>query len=229
MDYFQSLADELDHIFSGQINEVIIDHDVTLELPAKHLLAVAKKLRDHESFHFQLLLDVCCVDYLEYGKTEWRTQDTTSTGFSRATSDDGMHTFVEWDKPRFAVVYHLLSLRHNRRLRLKVFLEEELVVPSLVELWPSAEWFEREAFDLFGIHFDGHPDLRRILTDYGFQGHPFRKDFPLIGEVEMHYDASKEQCVYAPVSIKPRVLVPKVIRDDHRYKGGLDDEGCTDA
>ena len=124
---------------------------------------------------------------------------------------------IPWDKPRFGVVYHLLSVAKNHRMRLKVYLGGEPMLPSVMNVWASANWFEREAFDLFGIVFDGHPDLRRLLTDYGFVGHPFRKDFPLIGEVEMRYDAAQQRCIYEPVSITPRVLVPKVIRDDNRY------------
>ena len=127
---------------------------------------------------------------------------------------------------RFAVTYHLLSIAHNQRLRLRTFCEdvEEPAVDSVVDIWASANWFEREAFDLFGIVFRGHPDLRRILTDYGFIGHPFRKDFPLIGNVEVRYDAQKKRVVYEPVSIEPRVLVPKVIRADHRYDPSLKTE-----
>ena len=121
-------------------------------------------------------------------------------------------------EPRFAVVYHLLSLKHNHRLRLRTFAEgEPPVMHSVTDIWSSANWYEREAFDLFGILFEGHPDLRRILTDYGFVGHPFRKDFPLIGNVEVRYDIEKGRVVYQPVSIEPRTLVPRVIRDDHRY------------
>ena len=136
-----------------------------------------------------------------------------------------MHRVIPWDKPRYGVVYHLLSRAFNQRLRIKVYLEPEPVIPSVNNIWPSANWYEREAFDLFGVVFDGHPDLRRILTDYGFSGHPFRKDFPLIGEVEMRYDAEKEQCIYEPVSIQERVLVPKVIRQDNRYASTEFDEG----
>jgi NADH-quinone oxidoreductase subunit C len=167
------------------------------------------------------LLDVCGVDYLTYGDVEWDTESATGSGFSRGVERspvilDESDTF---DPRRFAVVYHLLSLRRNLRLRLRVFTGDSNppIVPSLVEVWNSANWFEREAFDLYGILFDGHPDLRRILTDYGFIGHPFRKDFPLIGNVEVIYDADKGRVVYQPVSIEPRTLVPRVIRDDTRY------------
>jgi NADH-quinone oxidoreductase subunit C len=126
---------------------------------------------------------------------------------------------------RFAVAYQLLSITHNRRLRLRVKIPDaqEPVIDSVIEVWASANWFEREAFDLFGILFRGHPDLRRLLTDYGFIGHPFRKDFPLIGNVEVQYDPERKRVVYQPVSIVPRVLVPKVIRHDHRYDPSLKD------
>jgi NADH-quinone oxidoreductase subunit C len=130
---------------------------------------------------------------------------------------------VPHDGARFAVAYQLLSVTHNQRLRIRARCEdlEDPVIDSVVEIWPGANWFEREAFDLFGILFTGHPDLRRILTDYGFIGHPFRKDFPLIGNVEVRYDADKQRVVYEPVSIEPRILVPKVIRDDNRYDPAL--------
>jgi NADH-quinone oxidoreductase subunit C len=126
--------------------------------------------------------------------------------------------YVSHDRPRFAAVYHLLSVANNIRMRVRVYCEDEHapIVPSVVEIWPSANWFEREAFDLFGIMFEGHPDLRRILTDYGFVGHPFRKDFPLIGHVEMRYDEDQKRVIYQPVTIEPRVLVPRVIREDTR-------------
>ena len=165
-----------------------------------------------------MLIDVCGVDYLQYGKDEWQTESATLTGFGR-----GVALQLEQAAPgkanRFAVVYHLLSLTHNHRLRLRVNLpdEQQLMVDSVMSVWPAANWFERETFDLFGIVFHAHPDLRRILTDYGFIGHPFRKDFPLIGRTEVRYDASLKQVVYEPVSIEPRVLEPKVIRHDNRY------------
>jgi NADH-quinone oxidoreductase subunit C len=228
MDYFQQLTNNLQQSLSGLIDQVVVGSDVTVELPADNLLQVAETLRDDGLFQFKVLLDVCGVDYLEYGKCEWQTNSATDDGFSRAVSAE-MHQVIPWDKPRYAVVYHLLSMKHNQRLRVKVYLNPEPSVPSVVNVWPSAEWYEREAFDMFGIVFDGHPDLRRLLTDYGFTGHPFRKDFPLIGEVEMHYDAKLERCVYAPVSIKPRVLVPKVIRIDHRYSSEHNDEEKDDG
>jgi len=202
---------------ADQIDTVICKDMVTVELQAKHLLSVCQTLRDHPDFLFDTLLDVCGVDYADYGINHWRTEETTATGFSRGVDDVGARV-IAWDKPRFASVYHLLSVAKNQRIRLKVYLEEAPSLPSVIDIWASANWYEREAFDLFGIVYEGHPDLRRILTDYGFKGHPFRKDFPLIGEVEMRYDAKHKRCVYEPVSIEPRTLVPKVIREDNRYQ-----------
>ncbi len=185
----------------------------TLEIEKSALLKTAKELRDDPAQAYEALIDLCGVDYSEYGKSEWVTTKATGTGFDRAAERKNEYTNIVWDKPRFAVVYHLLSYTHNRRLRLKVFLDDEPpIIPSVVNIWPAANWFEREAFDLYGILFDGHPDLRRILTDYGFIGHPFRKDFPLSGTVEVRYDAKEGRVIYVPVDIEPRVLVPKVIR-----------------
>jgi len=214
-----TLVQHITQRLDQKISSCTIDRDeITLEVPREQLRDVCQLLRDDAAFKFDLLLDVCGVDYLEYGLMQWQTQYTTATGFSRGVEADHDSRVHKWDKPRFAVVYHLLSIAHNHRVRLRTFAEgEPPIVDSVVDLWPSANWYEREAFDLFGILFDGHPDLRRILTDYGFIGHPFRKDFPLIGEVEMRYDAKLGRCVYEPVSIVPRTLVPKVIRDDSRY------------
>ena len=169
-------------------------------------------------------MDVCGIDYLAYGQGEW---ETGGSGFSRgvsAGSSIGRMSFgdeapaYDSDTPRFAVAYQLLSLKHNARVRVKVYAKDNEfpVVPSATSIWSSAEWAEREAFDLMGIHFDGHTDLRRLLTDYGFVGHPFRKDFPLVGNVEMRYDPKKKRVIYEPVTIEPRVLVPRVIRKTTR-------------
>jgi NADH-quinone oxidoreductase subunit C len=194
---------------------------------ADSLLECCNTLRDEESLRFEVLVDLCGVDYLHYGRDEWDTHDATGTGFSRGViGDKGEDARVESSytpKARFAVVYHLLSITHNHRLRLKAFCPDDArpIMPSVQSIWSSADWYEREAFDLFGILFRGHPDLRRLLTDYGFIGHPFRKDFPLIGNVEMRYDPEKGRVVYEPVSIEPRTLVPKVIREDNRYEPDL--------
>ena len=199
--------------------------ETTLETTPEHWLDVARALRDEPDFAFEVNIDVCGVDYLSYGEVEWDTTDVSSQGFSRGVEGQSAGRFTWAERPtgsrtkRFAVVAHLLSLRNNQRLRIRCFAPDDdlPVVPSLVSIWRGVNWFEREAFDLYGIIFEGHPDLRRLLTDYGFVGHPFRKDFPLIGNVEVRYDADKQRVIYEPVSIDPRVLVPRVIRDDSRY------------
>ena len=167
--------------------------ELTIELAPDSIKSALQRLRDNESTRFDQLIDLCGVDYSEY--TE--------------------HLDREWDKPRFAVVYHLQSIPHNWRLRVKTHLDgEPPVIASVIDVWPGANWFEREAFDVMGIVFDGHPDLRRILTDYGFIGHPFRKDFPLSGHVEMRYDEDKKRVIYEPVTIEPRILVPRISRGE---------------
>ncbi len=199
--------------FPEAIDETVLAlGELTLTIKAMALKALCFRLRDDPAFVFNQCVDVCGVDYLTYGQAEWETSGATSTGFDRAV--EPLVLTANPDRPRFAVVYHLLSLAHNQRLRLKVLLTDQdyLHVDSLIDVWPSVNWFEREAFDMYGILFMGHPDLRRILTDYGFIGHPFRKDFPLSGHLEVRYDAASSRVVYEPVSIKPRILVPKVIR-----------------
>lgn len=226
----QKLVVDLQQQFGDMLTHVESLDMVTVELAREHLIDVCQALWEKPFFKFDMLLDVCGVDYLHYGLSEWRTETTTATGFSRGVDITNMKRVIAWDKPRFAVVYHLLSIPNNQRMRLKVFLnEDDLTLPSVMSIWDAANWFEREAYDLFGFQFDGHPDLRRLLTDYGFKGHPFRKDFPLIGEVELRYDAATERCVYEPVSIQPRVNVPKVIRDDNRYRHAENDEGNPNA
>jgi NADH-quinone oxidoreductase subunit C len=197
--------------------------EYAIEVDSASLLTVARALRDDPQLRFEQLIDLSGVDYLDYGRAEWRTSAATSSGFSRGVNRAAPHTLAG-DK-RYAVVSQLLSITHNQRLRVRVWADdvEDPMLDSLVEVWASAEWFEREAFDLFGILFRGHPDLRRILTDYGFIGHPFRKDFPLIGNVEVHYDPKLKRVVYSPVEIEPRTLVPRVIRHDNRYDPVLHD------
>jgi NADH-quinone oxidoreductase subunit C len=191
--------------------------ELTLELPPALLLETCQVLRDE--LGFEQLTDVCGVDFSQYGMDEWHTTGATASGFSRgvqaATHGRGPSACIAPPcSQRFAAVYHLLSVRHNLRLRVRCYAPDDglPVVPSVTAIWPAANWFEREAFDLFGIVFEGHPDLRRILTDYGFIGHPFRKDFPLTGHVEMRYDPALKRVVYEPVSIEPRVGVPRVVR-----------------
>ncbi|MEM9101914.1 MAG: NADH-quinone oxidoreductase subunit C [Pseudomonadota bacterium] len=192
---------------------------LTLTVNKEHWYATCQILRDEEELCFEQLSDLCGVDYSEYARSDWTTEDATGSGFGRAVSQANSANET-WTKPRFAVVIHLISYTNNWRLRVKTFVEDQapIIVPSITTIWSSANWFEREAFDLFGILFEGHEDLRRILTDYGFVGHPFRKDFPLIGHVEMRYDAAQKRCVYEPVSIEPRVLVPRVVREDQRFE-----------
>jgi NADH-quinone oxidoreductase subunit C len=223
----EALAARIQKRFGASVGECRVHAgQVTVEIEAANLRAVCLALRDEEEFAFGQLVDVCGVDYLDYGRTDWETSETaTSHGFSRGVEQRAERQ-EEIGNSRYVVVYHLLSHSRNQRLRLKVQAPGDPPrVDSVVEIWNSANWFEREAFDLFGILFDGHPDLRRILSDYGFIGHPFRKDFPLIGEVEVRYDSEKKRVIYEPVSIEPRVLVPRVIRHDERDA----DEDTSDA
>ena len=223
----QLLHDNLQSKLGAEIIDLSLLHDeVTIEVAAEHLHHVCKQLRDVDVFRFEQLIDVCGLDYLDYGKSEWVTAKASSKGFERAALRTQKLNVLKRQGPRFAVVYHLLSLQHNQRLRVKVLLKQEpLIVPSVTDIWPAANWFEREAYDFFGILFEGHPDLRRILTDYGFNGHPFRKDFPLSGYVEMRYDATEQRVIYEKVDIEPRVLVPKVIRQDSRYSNPEVEQG----
>jgi NADH-quinone oxidoreductase subunit C len=203
--------------------------EIAIEVAPANLLEVARTLRDDPALRFEVLIDLAGVDFLDYGRVEWRTTAATASGFSRGVNRSAPHTRTRQE--RFAVVFHLLSITHNHRLRVRVYCEpgEDPVLDSLTGIWASADWFEREAFDLFGILFRGHPDLRRLLTDYGFIGHPFRKDFPLSGNVEVRYDPQLGRVVYEPVSIEPRVLVPRVIRHDNRYDPALHDLPGPDA
>lgn len=188
-------------------------NEVTLEVPNAAIFSVCQALRDE--FHFELLIDLCGIDYSAYGDTNWDVK-ANNTGFSRGIQQSEKSTP---ESTQFAVVYHLLSIKNNQRLRVRAAAAagELPQIASVTTIWNSANWYEREAFDLFGILFEGHPDLRRILTDYGFIGHPFRKDFPLTGHVEMRYDPEKKRVIYEPVSIETRTLVPRVIRHDNRY------------
>ncbi|SFV88165.1 NADH-ubiquinone oxidoreductase chain C [hydrothermal vent metagenome] len=181
--------------------------ELTLTVGSADIIKSCLQLRD--VFLFDTLIDLCGVDYLTYGQSEWDS-DASSSGFSRGREAQGDKDTHE---QRFAVVYHLLSVRKNYRLRVKAFVSEaQPMIKSVTEIWAAADWYEREAFDLLGILFENHKDLRRILTDYGFVGHPLRKDFPMIGEVEMRYDEALGRVVYEPVSIEPNVNVPRVIR-----------------
>jgi len=215
----ETLASRLSARFAQELRALpALPGEVAFEVDAANLLAVCRELRDNPEFGFEQLIDLAGVDYLDYGREEWTTFKSTATGFSRGVNRI-KESVSEPKRNRFAVVYQLLSISNNWRLRLRCYASEgePPVIDSVFEIWNSANWFEREAFDLFGIMFRNHPDLRRILTDYGFIGHPFRKDFPLIGNVEVKYDTAKGRVVYQPVSIEPRTLVPRVIREDNRY------------
>lgn len=198
----QTLATHAQTRFENLLASSVVSlNELTIEVAEESLHEVCLALRDEPEFAFDTLIDICGIDYLEYG--------------------EGSHA-----KGRFAVVYHLLSVKNNHRIRIRAFLDDDAPrTRSVRDIWIVADWFEREAFDLYGILFDGHPDLRRILTDYGFVGHPFRKDFPLSGNVEMRYDPEKQRVIYEPVEIEERILVPRVFRHDHRYvaeQGGED-------
>ena len=205
----------------GLESAVLSSHgEITLEVRADQIKVICLALRDLPEFKFEELMDLCGVDYLYFGIDEWTTERATSTGFERGVKPiQSQVPDSAWEKPRFAVVYHLLSITHNHRVRVKAFVDNDNpIIDTVTNIWSSANWYEREAFDLYGILFSGHPDLRRILTDYGFVGHPFRKDFPLSGNVEVRYDKKLGRVIYEPVDIEPRVLVPKIIRDDARYE-----------
>ena len=197
MSKLDTLQSALEGALGTRVKSLVRDHEeLTLTVSAADYHDAALALRDHADLAFEQLIDLCGVDYSSY----------------RDTDRDG---------PRYCVVSHLLSLSKNWRVRLKVFCPDDDVpqLPSVTEIWSAANWFEREAFDLFGIIFEGHLDLRRILTDYGFIGHPFRKDFPVSGNVEMRYDPEQKRVIYQPVTIEPREIVPRVIREDNY--GGL--------
>jgi NADH-quinone oxidoreductase subunit C len=193
----ESLQQAVAAALGDRVRRQVADRgELTLEVAAADLLGVCQALRDEPALDFSTLIDLLGVDYRGFGNA--------------------------WEGPRFAVVYALLSIRHNRRVRLRVFCPDDdfPAVESVIGLWPSANWYEREAFDLYGIVFKGHPDLRRILTDYGFVGHPFRKDFPMMGYVEMRYDPEQKRVIYQPVTIEPREIVPRVVREDHYGDAG---------
>ena len=216
-----ALAARVEARLPGLVQRVpALADELCYEVQPANIKQVCLALRDDPGLRFEILVDVAGIDYLDYATSEWKTLSATASGFSRGVNRGAR---LPHDGARFAVAYHLLSISNNQRLRLRARCEdaEDPIIDSVVDIWPAANWFEREAFDLFGILFSGHPDLRRILTDYGFIGHPFRKDFPLIGNVEVRYDADKQRVVYEPVSIEPRTLVPKVIRNDNRYDSAL--------
>ena len=197
MSSVEILLKEIKSTFGKEVSHTFIEHnELTIEVKIDDLLSTLKTLKQHKAFQFKQLIDLCGVDYKDYGEGAWI-------------------------KPRFALVYHFLSIEHNHRIRVRTFSKEENfpLFPSVIDLWPAANWYEREAFDLFGFMFTDHPDLRRILTDYGFVGYPFRKDFPMIGKVEMRYDDVQKRVVYQPVSIEERNNVPRIIREEGFHNG----------
>jgi NADH-quinone oxidoreductase subunit C len=221
----ETLASKISARFAERLTPLPhVAGDVAYETDGTHLLEICRELRDAPELAFEQLVDLCGIDYLDYGREEWNTLGSTATGFSRGVNRI-QETASAPLRRRFAVIYQLLSVTHNWRLRLRCFTSqgEPPLLDSVNPIWASANWYEREAFDLFGILFQGHPDLRRILTDYGFIGHPFRRDFPLIGNVEVKYVPVKGRVVYQPVTIEPRTLVPRVIREDNRYQQELKD------
>jgi NADH-quinone oxidoreductase subunit C len=205
-EYYNKLADSLRNRFAGKYDECFLNvGQLNFVVKKENLIEVCTALRDEAEYAFDEMIDLCGVDYSEYGDSNWQGE-------------------------RFAVTYQLLSVKNNHRLRVRVFCDGETPqVDSVTGIWKGANWYEREAFDLFGIIFDGHNDLRRILTDYGFVGHPFRKDFPLCGNVEMRYDEDKKRVIYQPVSIETRVNTPRIIRDDHRYADRMTEEDSSNA
>jgi NADH-quinone oxidoreductase subunit C len=227
-DALETLAESIGSRFGDRLRRIGSRcGELTYEVAPADLVEACRTLRAEAAFGFEQLVDVTGVDYLDYGRDEWNTDSATTSGFSRGVERNNGDSPLRGQSPerRFAAVYHLLSVANNRRVRLRAYCEpgEPPMLDSVINVWKSADWYEREAFDLYGIVFRGHPDLRRILTDYGFIGHPFRKDFPLIGNVEVRYDPAKGRVVYEPVSIEPRTLVPKVIREDNRWGPALKD------
>ena len=235
----QHLAESLQDRFGSILESCELRFgQVTVEVAREHQRDLCIGLRDESPFEFEQLMDLCGVDYSAYGEAEWTTDNASGTGFSRgvdAKTSASLRPIAEepvseqGDGRRFAAVMQLLSVTNNQRVRVRTYADDQAlpIVDSVVDIWASADWFEREAFDLFGIVFEGHPDLRRILTDYGFIGHPFRKDFPLVGNVEVRYDPEKKRVVYQPVTIEPRVLVPRVIRAEARDDTA--DQGTPEA
>ena len=205
--------------------DFVFENKNTVVFNEKNFLEVMSLLQSNDKSKFEVLVDIIAIDYSDYELTEWNAKNANNKGYSRGIRKDssGRYTYsstkTHHNQPvkRFALIYNLLSISSNIRLYVKFYCESDSnpSIPSAVKIWSSANWYEREAYDLFGIVFEGHPDLRRLLTDYGFIGHPLRKDFPLIGNVEVNYDINKERVVYQPVTIKPRVTIPKVIRPNN--------------
>jgi len=216
--YYSELSDKV----TARLAEVeavlatVAHGELTIEVSKENLIQICQILRDDQDLAFDTIIDVCGVDYSSYGIAEDGTANIAKKVDKSKTSKDC--------KTRYASVYHLLSVKNNHRIRVRTWLDDDFpVVDSVVPVWGGANWFERESFDMVGILYSGHPDLRRILTDYGFIGHPLRKDFPVVGQVEMRYDANKQRVIYEPVTIEERVNIPRIIRDDSRYAERMQD------
>lgn len=215
LDYIKNV---INNNFLNQISiNTSTTNEVTIDVEKKKLIDFCTSLKNDENLKFDGLMDISGVDYLDYGKSYWETTDSTSIGFSRGHKSDINYSI--YMKKRFCVSYHLLSYSKNTRIRLRVFADlKDMCIPSVVNIWSTANWHEREVYDFFGIIFLGHPNLIRILTDYGFEGHPLRKDFPLTGKYEIRYEENKEKIIREASSIKRIINTPKIIRKDFRYK-----------
>ena len=214
--YYSELSDKVTAALAEieAVEATVARGELTIEVSKDKLIQICQILRDNQELAFDTIIDVCGVDYSGYG--------VAKDGIVKA-SDVRSKTSKNC-KTRYASVYHLLSVKNNHRIRVRTWLDDDFpIVDSVVPLWSGANWFEREAFDLVGILYSGHPDLRRILTDYGFIGHPLRKDFPVVGQVEMRYDANKQRVIYEPVTMDERVIIPRIIRDDNRYAERMQD------
>ncbi len=213
--YYSELSDKVTATLADveAVQTTVAHGELTIEVSKENLISICQILRDNQELAFDTIVDVCGVDYSSYGVAE---------DGSSAKVANKVKTSKEC-KTRYASVYHLLSVKNNHRIRVRTWLDDFPVVDSVVPIWEGANWFERESFDMVGILYSGHPDLRRILTDYGFIGHPLRKDFPLVGQVEMRYDANKQRVIYEPVTMEERINIPRIIRDDNRYAERIQD------
>jgi len=218
--YYSELSDKVTAALAEveAVKATVAHGELTIEVSKENLIQICHILHDHKKLAFDTIIDVCGVDYSDYGVAE-----SGSSANIGNTVDSRSRTSKDC-KTRYASVYHLLSVSNNQRIRVRTWLDDDFpVVDSVVPVWSGANWFERESFDMVGILYSGHPDLRRILTDYGFIGHPLRKDFPLVGQVEMRYDANKQRVIYEPVTLEERVNIPRIIRDDNRYAERMQD------
>lgn len=214
--YYSELSDKVTAALAEveAVQATVAHGELTIEVSKENLIQICQTLRDDQELAFDTVIDVCGVDYSSYGVAE---DGSSAKVANKAKTSKECNT-------RYASVYHLLSVKNNHRIRVRTWLDDDFpIVDSVVPVWNGANWFERESFDMVGILYSGHPDLRRILTDYGFIGHPLRKDFPLVGQVEMRYDANKQRVIYEPVTMEERVNIPRIIRDDNRYAERMQD------